>query len=332
MERSPNIKSVLLDLTTGFLALCLLIAIMALSDLGNDLRMVLIVTAFLYLFAGFLRGHSPSMNSWLSGLLVGVGGALAVIIASATRAAFTAHGAVALLVLASLPPAMCGAKTRQLYSSGSKRWALAQVLVVAGAVILVALMLAPSLAERMFTQPVDRPVPSFSISTLDSRVVNSSDLNGHIVVLTFWATWCAPCVAEMPSVQQAMTRYKDNPEVIFWAVDADWGGDTIQKARAFSLEKGWNIPIAFDAAGAAGALGVRYPPALLILDEAGHVRIVHAGYDASENLAASISRAIASLLHERSQVGVSATALGSGRQAKVLLFNGLRVDIFVLTT
>lgn len=300
MEHSPNAKSVLLSVITGFLALCLLIAIVALSSLGNDLRTVLIVTALLYLFAGFLRGQSPPVTPWLNGLLVGAGGSLTAIIASATRVALTAPGAIALFVLASLPPAMCGAKTRQLWASGSRRWASALVLLLVGAVILAALMLIPSLAERMFTQSVDRSAPPFSISALDGRVVNSSDLNGHVTVLTFWATWCAPCLTEMPKVQQGMTRYKGNPEVIFWAVDAGWGGDTIEKARAFSREKGWNLPLAFDATGAASALGVHNPPTLLILDKAGHVRIIHAGYDASEDLATSISRAIASLLHERS--------------------------------
>ena len=152
-------------------------------------------------------------------------------------------------------------------------------------------MFIPSIAERMFTQPVNRSVPPFSISTLDGRVVSSSDLNGHVTVLAFWATWCAPCLGEMPKIQQAMTRYKDNPKVIFWAVDAGWGGDTIEKARLFSRERGWNLPIAFDATGTASALRVHNPPTFLILDKAGHVRIIHAGYDASEDLAASISRA-----------------------------------------
>jgi len=273
---------------------------MALSWMGNDLRAGLIVAVLLYLLAGFLRGQSRPMSPWVNGLLVSAGGSLATITASATRAAFTAPDASALFVLASLPPAMCGATARQLWARGSRRWALAQVLLLVGAVVLAALMLIPSLAERMFTRPVDRSVPSFSISTLDGRVVNSSDLNSQVTVLTFWATWCAPCAAEMPKVEQAMTRYKDNPGVAFWAVDTGWGGDTIEKARAFSREKGWDLPLAFDATGAARALGVHNPPTLLILDKAGHVRIIHAGYDASEDLTTSISRAIGSLLHERS--------------------------------
>jgi peroxiredoxin len=298
MEPIPSIKFALLNLATGFLAFCLLITIIVLSGGGNDLRVVLIVTALVYLFAGFLRGNSPTTNSWLNGALVGAGGLLAAIIASATSVAFSAPSAIALFVLASLPPAMVGGKVRELWAGHSRWWALAHGLLLAGAVFLVAITLIPSVAEQMFTQRVDRSAPSFSISTLDGRVVNSSDLRGHITVLAFWATWCAPCIAEMPKVHEAMSRYGHNPEVIFWAVDAGWGGDTVDKARAFSREKGWDFPVAFDTTGAARALGVYGPPTFLILDERGHVRIVHAGYDDSEDLAKSIPRVIATLLHK----------------------------------
>lgn len=214
MERSLNVKSVLLNVITGFLTLCLLMAMMALSSVGNDLPTFLIVTALLYLLVGFLRGRSPPTNAWLSGLLVNAGGSLAALMASATRTAFTAPGAVALFVLASLPPAMCGAKTRQLWASGSRRWASALVLLLVGGVILAALMLMPSFAERMFTRSVDRSVPPFSISTLEGRVRNSSDLNGHVTVLTFWATWCAPCLTEMPKVQQVSRELSGLPNRI----------------------------------------------------------------------------------------------------------------------
>ena len=73
MEHSPHVKSVLFSVITGFLALCLLIAMMVLSSLGNDLRAFLIVTALLYLLAGFLRGQSRPMSPWLNGELVSAG-------------------------------------------------------------------------------------------------------------------------------------------------------------------------------------------------------------------------------------------------------------------
>jgi thiol-disulfide isomerase/thioredoxin len=215
---------------------------------------------------------------------------------SVTRIAFTAPGAIALFILASLLPAIWGVETRRVWARGSRRWALAQVILLVCAAVLAAVTLIPSIAARMFTQPVDRSVPSFSFSTLDGRAVNSSELKGHVVVLTFWATWCAPCMSEMPQVEQTMERYKDNPQVIFWAVDTEWGGDTVDKARTFSLAKGWKVPLAFDSTGAVRALGVQNPPTLVMLDKAGHLRMVHAGYDASEDLAVNLYLRIEKLL------------------------------------
>ena len=298
MERS-RVKSILFDAAIGFLALCLLIAILASTDL-DDLRIFLVVTAGLYFTAGLLRGRTPPVNPWLKGLLVNAGSSVVAVVMSVTRMAFTAPGAIAFFILASLLPAIWGVETRRVWARGSRRWALAQVILLACALVLAAVTLIPSIAARMFTQPVDRSVPSFAFSTLDGRVVNSSELKGHVVVLTFWATWCAPCMSEMPQVERTMERYKDNPEVIFWAVDAEWGGDTIDKARTFSPAKGWKVPLAFDSTGAARALGVQNPPTLVMFDKAGHLRMVHAGYDASEDLAVNVYLRIEKLLREPS--------------------------------
>lgn len=295
MERS-SAKSILLDAATGFLALCLLIAILAATDLDNDLRILVVLTSGLYFIAGLLRGRTPPVNPWLKGAVVNAAGSVVAVIMSVTRMAFTTPGVIALFILASLLPAIWGVETRRVWARGSRRWALAQVILLVCAAVLAAVTLIPLIAARMFTRPVDRSVPSFSFSTLDGRAVNSSELKGHVVVLTFWATWCAPCMSEMPQVEQTMERYKDNPQVIFWAVDTEWGGDNVDKARTLSLAKGWKLPLAFDSTGAARALGVQNPPTLVMLDKAGHLRIVHAGYDASEDLAVNLYLRIEKLL------------------------------------
>src|SRR5690606_35537924 len=56
---------------------------------------------------------------------------------------------------------------------------------------------------------------------LDGRDVDLSALNGKVVVLNFWATWCGPCIKEMPSLQAFYNQYQGHPEVEFMVVEID---------------------------------------------------------------------------------------------------------------
>jgi peroxiredoxin len=56
---------------------------------------------------------------------------------------------------------------------------------------------------------VGRPAPGFSIAGLDGRLVSLSDYRGKVVVVNVWATWCPPCVDEMPSLEKLYRELKD---------------------------------------------------------------------------------------------------------------------------
>jgi thiol-disulfide isomerase/thioredoxin len=61
--------------------------------------------------------------------------------------------------------------------------------------------------------------PSFSLMSLDGTTVKSSDLKGAVVVLNFWATWCQPCMSEIPELKQMATS--SQAKVIGIALDQD---------------------------------------------------------------------------------------------------------------
>lgn len=68
---------------------------------------------------------------------------------------------------------------------------------------------------------IGRVAPNFTIQDAD-RKITLSDLHGKVVVLNFWATWCPPCVEEMPSLVQMQQRLKDKGvEVLAVSVDVD---------------------------------------------------------------------------------------------------------------
>jgi cytochrome c biogenesis protein CcmG/thiol:disulfide interchange protein DsbE len=88
-------------------------------------------------------------------------------------------------------------------------------------VILAVLLTALSACYRGSRPPqVGNPAPDFTVQNPD-RTVALHDYRGKIVVLNFWATWCPPCVEEMPSLVQLQGRMKDRITVLAVSVDVD---------------------------------------------------------------------------------------------------------------
>jgi peroxiredoxin len=85
--------------------------------------------------------------------------------------------------------------------------------------------------------------PDFSLSTLDGKQTSLNDYRGQVVLLNFWATWCAPCRKEMPSIQTLWDHYKAKDFVVL-AVSED---DTERKQIANFISKiKVNFPILLD--------------------------------------------------------------------------------------
>jgi len=74
----------------------------------------------------------------------------------------------------------------------------------------------------------------------EGNTIDLGDLKGKVIFLNFWATWCPPCQAEMPSVNQLYEQFKNNKDVVFLFVDAD--GD-FAKAKKFMDRKKYNLPV-----------------------------------------------------------------------------------------
>lgn len=67
----------------------------------------------------------------------------------------------------------------------------------------------PSTATMILTTPTEEPfyAPDFTLQTLDGNSITLSELRGRWVLINFWATWCEPCIAEMPVLQAVADRY-----------------------------------------------------------------------------------------------------------------------------
>jgi peroxiredoxin len=85
-----------------------------------------------------------------------------------------------------------------------------------------------------------QPAPVFALKTDQGRSITPTSFGGKVLVLNFWATWCPPCIQEVPSLNQFQRRFAGEGVVVI-AVSID---KNPQKYQAF-LEK---IPVAFQTA------------------------------------------------------------------------------------
>ena len=125
--------------------------------------------------------------------------------------------------------------------------------------------------------------PDFTLPTLDGETVALADLRGRAVVVNVWASWCAPCRAEMPAMQRVYEEYKDQGLVVL-AVNSTVQ-DQIPSVRSFVAEFGLTFPILLDAEGVATRLyEVRALPSSFFIGRDGVIREVVIGGPMSEAL------------------------------------------------
>jgi thiol-disulfide isomerase/thioredoxin len=127
------------------------------------------------------------------------------------------------------------------------RYALRAVAERNGAVTPSAPDTVAGLALMLGLETPAEPTPAedFELPTLDGRMIRLVDLRGKVVLLNFWATWCPPCRAEMPAMEQV---YRDLAPRGFVVVAVDYReGKAL--VEPFVKELGLTFPIALDTAG-----------------------------------------------------------------------------------
>ena len=84
-----------------------------------------------------------------------------------------------------------------------------------------------------------KPIPELTMTTLDGKTITSKELVGKVVIVNFWATWCAPCRAEIPDLVKLQTQYKDHV-VIIGVLSEDEPGPRVSR---FAADYKINYPI-----------------------------------------------------------------------------------------
>jgi len=96
----------------------------------------------------------------------------------------------------------------------------------------------------VFSQTVE--APDFSIQLLDGSQVSLSDYRGKLVLLNLWATWCPPCRAEMPSMQELYDKLHPKGFEILAVAAPNPPRETLDKIRDFVSSNAFSFPILID--------------------------------------------------------------------------------------
>ncbi|MDP8245446.1 MAG: redoxin domain-containing protein [Candidatus Hinthialibacter antarcticus] len=123
--------------------------------------------------------------------------------------------------------------------------------------------------------PPPPPAPDFSIQLMDGGEFKLSEYKGKkVVVLDFWATWCPPCRAAMPVMEEIAETYKD--DVVILALNQQEPAETV---KSYLSKNGFHPMVALDGGRVAGLYEVSVMPTFVIIDKEGMMRDYIPGFD-----------------------------------------------------
>lgn len=140
------------------------------------------------------------------------------------------------------------------------------------------------------------PIKDFELTTVKGEKVKLSDLKGKLVMINFWATWCVPCVKEMPILAELYDKYKAQGLEIL-AVSGDSVEDK-SKIAPFALKNKLNFPVMFGE-NVPSLYDVHSYPTTIFVDRQGNIKYRSSGLD-GENAKRNIEFIIAQLMNTES--------------------------------
>jgi len=117
--------------------------------------------------------------------------------------------------------------------------------------------------------------PDFTLKSLSGTNIKLSELRGDVVMINFWASWCGPCLQEMPALEHIHQRYKDLGFTLLGVnVEQD-----LREAKAYLKKIDITFPILFDVTNQVSAeYEISGMPTTYLVDRDGNLRKLYIGY------------------------------------------------------
>lgn len=135
------------------------------------------------------------------------------------------------------------------------------------------------MAVGFFRPSIEKPAqvitpPDVTFKDASGNTVTLTGLKGKVVFINFWATWCPPCLAELPSINTLNQKLRTNPNVVFLMVDVD---NQLSRSVPFIRNKGLNLPVFETTGQVPSALLGEAIPTTVVIDKKGQMVFQHAG-------------------------------------------------------
>ncbi|MGN6215172.1 TlpA family protein disulfide reductase [Parafilimonas sp.] len=113
------------------------------------------------------------------------------------------------------------------------------------------------------------PMSSNAVFTDSSgKATSIASLNGKVIFINFWATWCPPCRAELPSINKMYQRFGTNKNIVFLLVDAD---GNIDNSNAFMKDHNYKLPLFISSSNISQDLFSGTLPTTIVINKKGQI-------------------------------------------------------------
>jgi len=156
-----------------------------------------------------------------------------------------------------------------VFSTDAKSWALEKL-------VSIGLFKAEIKKDTPAQELVQNSV-SFSYYDASGQQVSISALKGKVVFINFWATWCPPCRAEMPSLNALYNKFKGDDRYVFLFISED---EDLSKAKTYLQKEGFDIPLASSTGTVPSQIYSGTLPTTIVLNKDGQVVLKKEGIGA----------------------------------------------------
>lgn len=156
-------------------------------------------------------------------------------------------------------------------------WLAAVILALsAGVLALQRFSINSEVVEARAETKTIKAAPTWELKDINGKVVKSSDFNGKVVILDFWATWCPPCRKEIPGFIELQKQY-EKAGLMVVGISLDEEGPAV--VEKFMKSNGINYPVVMGTTETVEAFGgIEGIPTTFIIDRKGNLRGKHVGF------------------------------------------------------